>query len=82
MTNPAARLLTVQEAAQYLTISERTVWSMLKNNRLPAVRFGRTVRIDPADLDNFIRRAKGESVVIGDVLPGILDRLTVERPTR
>jgi len=55
---------------------------MLKNNRLPAVRFGRTVRIDPADLDNFIRRAKGESVVIGDVLPGILDRLTVESPTR
>lgn len=52
------RLMTSREAAQYLCISERKLWDMLKNNEIPSVRLGRAVRIDRADLDAFIAKAK------------------------
>ena len=53
-------LLKVKQAANYLAISERTTWTLIKDGRLPAVRFGKILRIDRTDLDGFIRRAKGE----------------------
>lgn len=56
-------LLTYREAAGVLGVSERKVWTLVDEGRLPAVRFGRNVRIDPADLRAFIERAK--SGVIG-----------------
>jgi len=53
-----ARLLTYREAGKILGVSERTVWQLVHDGKLPAVRFGRTVRIDPADLRRFIEAAK------------------------
>jgi len=56
------RLLTYRQAAEVLGVSERTIWTLVDQGTLPAVRFGRSVRIDPADLRAFIDRAKaGES---------------------
>ena len=52
------RLLTYREAGKVLGITERTVWSLVDAGALRAVRFGRSVRIDPADLRAFIDRAK------------------------
>jgi excisionase family DNA binding protein len=52
------RLLTYRQAAKVLGVTERTVWSLVNAGTLPAVRFGRCVRIDPADLRAFIERAK------------------------
>jgi excisionase family DNA binding protein len=57
--NITPALLRVNEAASYLAVSERTFWSLLKAQRIPAVRFGKTVRIDRSDLDAFIQTAKG-----------------------
>ena len=56
-------LLTYREAAKILGVTERTVWTLVDGGLLPAVRFGRSVRIDPADLRGFIENAKrtGES---------------------
>ncbi|TVQ32988.1 MAG: DNA-binding protein [Phycisphaeraceae bacterium] len=51
-------LLTYREAAKVLGVTERTIWSLVHAGRLPAVRFGRNVRIDPADLRGFIENAK------------------------
>ena len=51
-------LLTYREAAKVLGVTERTIWTFVNDGRLPAVRFGRSVRIDPADLRGFISRAK------------------------
>lgn len=51
-------LLTYRQAAKVLGITERTIWSLVNEGMLPAVRFGRSVRIDPADLRAFIERAK------------------------
>jgi excisionase family DNA binding protein len=52
------RLLTVKDAANYLAISERKLWSMTQTGEIPAVRLGRAVRYDINDLDSFIQRAK------------------------
>lgn len=44
------RLLTVAEAAEICQISERQLRRMIKDSRIRVVRFGRAVRIRPADL--------------------------------
>lgn len=52
------RLLTMREAAkQRLNVSERTVWAMIQRGDLRAVRIGRSVRIDPRELDRFLAAA-------------------------
>jgi excisionase family DNA binding protein len=51
-------LLTVRQAAKVLSISERTLWSLTARGEIPAVRFGRSVRYDPADLRRWIESAK------------------------
>ena len=51
-------LLTARQAARILSISERTLWSLTKHGQIPAVRIGRAVRYDPADLRRWINLAK------------------------
>lgn len=53
------RLIKVRQAAQYLGISERKLWQLTKDRRVPAIKFDRVVRYDIADLDDFIAQAKG-----------------------
>lgn len=52
------RLLTTGETADILGITDRTVRTLVRTGSLPAVRFGRSVRFDPADVRNFIDAAK------------------------
>jgi excisionase family DNA binding protein len=48
-------LLTPQEAAKALSISERLLWTLTKRGTIRAVRCGkRAVRYAPADLQAFI----------------------------
>jgi len=51
-------LLTYRQAAMVLGVTDRTIWTLVNRGALLAVRFGRSVRIDPADLRAFIERAK------------------------
>jgi excisionase family DNA binding protein len=51
-------LLTYRQAAEVLGVTDRTVWKLVDQGDLPAVRFGRSVRIDPADLRAFVESAK------------------------
>ena len=53
------RLIKVRQAAQYLGISERKLWQLTKDRRVPVIKFDRVVRYDIADLDDFIAQAKG-----------------------
>lgn len=48
------RLLTVDEVAQGVQASKRAVWRWIRDGRLPVVRFGRSVRIRPADYERLI----------------------------
>lgn len=52
------KLLTYKAAGELLGVTERTVWTLVADGDLPAVRFGRSVRIDPADLRAYIDQCK------------------------
>lgn len=52
-TTPVA-LLSVSQAAKSLGIGRRLLWSLTAGGELPAVRIGRRVLYDPADLAAFI----------------------------
>lgn len=56
------RLLTVFQAAKYLAISERKLWNLTKEHRVPAVKIGRCIRYDISDLNSFIATAKGGGI--------------------
>jgi excisionase family DNA binding protein len=51
---PRARFLTVQEVAEVLRVSTMTVYRLIKNGDLGAVRVGKAYRVREDDLDAFI----------------------------
>lgn len=54
MPERSDQLLTVKQVAERLAISEKTVRRLIDAGELPIIRFGRLIRITPADLDRFI----------------------------
>ena len=48
------RLLTVQEVSQILHLGRSTVYKLIHLGDLPCVCFGRSVRVRPGDLEEFI----------------------------
>ena len=55
---PGPRLLKLDEAAHYVALSPRTVWSLGASGELPVVRVGRSARFDRVDLDALIEHKK------------------------
>ena len=55
-TEPAAllQLLTLQESAQILKTSMKTLRRRIDDGQLPVIRDGRIVRVHPADLERYI----------------------------
>lgn len=53
-------LLTYQEVAEILGVTDRTVWEFVRKGELLNVKIGRSVRIDPADLRQFIQDSKSK----------------------
>lgn len=47
-------LMTVPEAAELLTVSESTVWRLIRDGRLPVVRIGRSTRVRETDLNDIL----------------------------
>jgi predicted DNA-binding transcriptional regulator AlpA len=58
----ANRLLKSPEAAAFLAICEKTLWTLKKNGEIRAVYFGRAVRYAIADLEAFIAKRSSASV--------------------
>lgn len=61
-----SRLLTVEEAARYLSFSPRTIYNRIaKGSKDPfpvkPIRMGKSVRFDRKDLDDYVDKAKGIS---------------------
>jgi len=58
------KLLRVEDVAERIGASKQTVYLLARENALPSVRWGRSVRFDPADVEAFIRehrRGKGKA---------------------
>ncbi len=52
------RLLTIEETAIYLSLSERQIHNMISARILPVVRQGRRVMLDVRDVDTWIEKNK------------------------
>jgi excisionase family DNA binding protein len=50
------RLLTIGEAAEYLSVSERSIKRLIARGDLPCIRVGNALRFAFADLEAFIAR--------------------------
>lgn len=59
-------LIDAGKAANMLSISKRSLWSMAQTGELPSVRFGRRVLFDPADLKAWVARKKQRGADISD----------------
>jgi excisionase family DNA binding protein len=58
MPTSEARLgfLTVAEVAEQLRVSSMTVYRLIKSGELQSLRIGRSYRLRPADVDQFLAR--------------------------
>jgi excisionase family DNA binding protein len=57
---PSSEVLTVNEIAGYLRVSETTVWRWCNSGKLPAFRIGRSWRIRRTDLEQHIKQSVAE----------------------
>lgn len=48
------RFMTVAEVAALMRVSTMTVYRLIKAGDLPAVRFGKSYRLDEADVDAYL----------------------------
>jgi excisionase family DNA binding protein len=55
---PASRLRTIQQTAELLNVSPRTVRRLIESGALPVHRLGRLVRIGDADLAAFLAASR------------------------
>ena len=53
-----ADLLTVEEIADTLKVSKMTVYRLIENRQLPAMRIGRSYRVSNADLTAYLERSR------------------------
>jgi excisionase family DNA binding protein len=54
-TAQATRLLRASEVAERLRLATPTVYALIRRGALPGVRVGGSVRVDPAELERFLR---------------------------
>ena len=54
----STQLLSVEDVAKELNLSEDTIRSYIRSRKLPAIKFGNTYRISREDLDAFINQRR------------------------
>ncbi|GAW48832.1 MULTISPECIES: helix-turn-helix domain-containing protein [unclassified Nocardioides] len=55
--NPESKFLTVAEVAAMMRVSKMTVYRLVHNGDLPAVRVGRSFRVLETDVDEYLRKS-------------------------
>lgn len=50
------QLMTAQEVADCLRVTEKTIYRLLKEGKIPAIRVGNQWRFDEASISNWLRR--------------------------
>jgi excisionase family DNA binding protein len=54
------RAITLHEFADLMNMSYQTVWAMAKDRRLPVMRIGSSIRMDPKSTANWLRERSAE----------------------
>ena len=57
-------LLTGEEIAKILHVSRAYAYQLMRHRIIPTVKIGRSVRVRPADLEEFIARNLGQNSLI------------------
>ncbi len=57
------RLLKVGEVSDLLAIPKRSIYMLIQRGEMPAVRFGKTVRVDPDELQAYLESKKVEDTI-------------------
>lgn len=52
------QLMRPREAAKWLQVSERTLWTLTQKGEITSIRIGRSVRYDMSDLIEFVESRK------------------------
>ena len=55
--NPESKFLTVAEVAAMMRVSKMTVYRLVHNGEVPAVRVGRSFRVREDDVDEYLRKS-------------------------
>ena len=55
------KLLTPEQVAKRLQVTEWTVYGWLRRGKLPALKLGRLWRIRPEDLETFLENARAKA---------------------
>jgi len=55
-TELSDKLLTVNEVAKILRVSNMTIYRLVKGKQIPAIRVGKNYRIKETDVDNYLNR--------------------------
>jgi len=65
-----AELMTVQEVADYLRVTKKTIYRLLEGNKITAIKVGRQWRFDKATIDEWLREnsvgVKASILVVDD----------------
>ena len=59
--NGLGKVLTIEEAADYLRVHPSTIYRLLRTNQLPAFTVGGDWRFNQGSIDRWIRRGEGRS---------------------
>lgn len=70
MTSEPIEWLSTQEAAERLGVSTRTLYRLIDSGELPAYKIGRVIRLQRAEVDDFITRSRLEPGQLRHLYPG------------
>jgi excisionase family DNA binding protein len=60
-TITSARLLKAQDVAAILNVSRSFAYALMQSGQLPSVRLGRSIRVRPSDLEEYISRSLAQN---------------------
>jgi excisionase family DNA binding protein len=61
MNNSEGKILTIREVAEYLKVTERTIYRLAAAKKIPAFKVGGTWRFRTADIDGWIASQSGKT---------------------
>lgn len=54
-------LITVEQAAQMLSLSKTTLYDLIRTESFPVYRFGKAVRVRPSDIQEWLENRKEQA---------------------